>query len=150
MNIKVVPIEKNKHFSQFKCLFEEYASDLNEEIRTASINHLFELPYFQGFICFVDDQPAACAVCYESFSTYRAMKMLNIHDFMVSERFRGKGLGKDLLQGIEMHCFERGFLKITLEVSETNEVAQKLYHSCGFQDYQVEQQGSLHWQKYLG
>ncbi len=77
------------------------------------------------------------------------MKMLNIHDFMVSGQYRGQGLGKVLLQGIEQYCIDNGYLKITLEVSEANSVAQKLYHSCGFQDYQVEQQGLLHWQKYL-
>lgn len=149
MNIKVVPVEKDKHYSLFQSLFEEYASDLCPETRTASLIQLFELPYFHGFICFVDNQPAACAVCYESFSTYRAMKMLNIHDFMVSGHYRGQGLGKILLQSIEQYCIENGYLKITLEVSDTNQVAQKLYHSCGFQDYQVKQQGSLHWQKYL-
>ncbi len=150
MDIKVVPVEKDKHSSQFKQLFEEYSSDLSQEIRIASLTQLFDLPYFHGFICFVDNQPAACAVCYESFSTYRAMKMLNIHDFMVSGHYRGQGLGKVLLQGIEQYCIENGYLKITLEVSETNQAAKKLYHSCGFKDYQVEQPGSLHWQKYLG
>ncbi len=149
MNIKVVPVEKDKHSTQFHQLFAEYAFDLSSEIRAASLTQLFELPYFHGFICFVDNQPAACAVCYESFSTYRAMKMLNIHDFMVSGQYRGQGLGKVLLQSIEQYCIENGYLKITLEVSEANSVAQKLYHSCGFQDYQVEQQGLLHWQKYL-
>ncbi len=67
------------------------------------------------------------------------MKILNIHDSMVSEQHRGKGLGKILLNGIEQYCNANEYLKITLEVNNSNAVAKKLYQSCSFQDYQVEQ-----------
>lgn len=149
LGTKVIYVERDKHYQEFNELFEEYASDLTEEIRSKVVSQLFELPYFHGFICFVDNQPAACAVCYESFSTYRFMKILNVHDFMVSKRYRGKGLGKILLTGIEQYCSANEYLKITLEVNNNNAVAKKLYQSCGFQDYQVEQKDSNHWQKYL-
>ncbi|RQW62253.1 GNAT family N-acetyltransferase [Vibrio viridaestus] len=77
------------------------------------------------------------------------MKILNVHDFMVSEHHRGKGSGKILLNGIEQYCNANEYSKITLEVNDNNTVAKKLYQSCGFQDYQVEQKDLNHWQKYL-
>ncbi len=149
LDTKVIYVERDKHYLEFNDLFEEYASDLPEEVRSKVVGQLFELPYFHGFICFVNNQPAACAVCYESFSTCRSMKLLNVHDFMVSERYRGKGLGKILLNGIEQYCNANEYLKITLEVNNNNTVAKKLYQSCGFEDYQVEQKDLNHWQKYL-
>ncbi|KHT62118.1 GNAT family acetyltransferase [Photobacterium gaetbulicola] len=136
--------------SYFIRLFHEYLSELVVEINEAYIvEQLFELSYFHGFICFVDNEPAGFAVCFESYSTYRAQKVLNIHDFMVSKAFRGKGIGHALLQGIEQYCASMGYLKITLEVDSDNMAATRLYKSCGYDDYQRAQKGLLHWQKYL-
>ncbi|MGF1748635.1 GNAT family N-acetyltransferase [Vibrio cionasavignyae] len=68
---------------------------------------------------------------------------------MVSDNFRGQGIGKVLLHGIEQYCREYDVLKITLEVDDENTVAKRLYRSCDFADYQVEQKDLQHWQKYL-
>lgn len=68
---------------------------------------------------------------------------------MVSSKYRGIGVGKALLNGIEQYCRENEYLKITLEVDGDNVAARKLYSSCDFEDYQVVLKGLLHWQKYL-
>ncbi|WP_428755031.1 GNAT family N-acetyltransferase [Vibrio cionasavignyae] len=144
-----VDIRQGVHYILFKTLFDEYSSKLSAEIDPNTVKNLFELPYFHGFLCFFENQPAGFAVCFESYSTYRAKKVINIHDFMVSDNFRGQGVGKVLLHGIERYCQECGVLKITLEVDDENTVAKRLYRSCDFKDYQVEQKGLQHWQKYL-
>jgi len=144
-----IEVENSNQRSQFAILFNEYSPDLSEKIDSHAIDQLFELPYFHGFICSVDNEPAAFAVCFESYSTYRAKKVLNIHDFMVSSDYRGKGIGKSLLNGIEQHSRDNDYLKITLEVGENNIAAQRLYNACDYEDEQVALKGLLHWQKYL-
>jgi ribosomal protein S18 acetylase RimI-like enzyme len=144
-----IDVENTEQRSQFERLFNEYSSALSVSIESHVAKHLFELPYFSGFICYADGEAAAFAVCFESYSTYRAKKILNIHDFMVSSNYRGKGVGKALLNGIDQYCRENEFLKITLEVDKDNIIAQKMYRSCDYANYQVVQKNLLHWQKYL-
>ncbi|HIF5585247.1 TPA: GNAT family N-acetyltransferase [Vibrio parahaemolyticus] len=147
--IKYIEVNNLEHRKTLEALFREYSSDVSASIESTIVNQLFELPYFHGFLCLNDDVPLGFAVCFESFSTYRARKMLNIHDFMISSNARGQGLGKLLLGGIENYCSENDYLKITLEVDEENTVAKKLYSSLGYEDYQVVLKGLNHWQKYL-
>ena len=144
-----IDVASTEQCSQFEVLFSEYSSGLSVDIESHVIKQLFELPYFHGFICFVDNEPAGFAVCFESYSSYRAKKVLNIHDFMVSLNYRGKAVGKALLSGIEQYSCDHEYLKITLEVDEDNLAAQKLYSSCNYEDYQLVQKDLLHWQKYL-
>ncbi|NOI65272.1 GNAT family N-acetyltransferase [Vibrio sp. 99-8-1] len=133
----------------FESLFREYLSGFSIELDDTVISQLFELPYFYGFVSFAEKTPAGFAVCFESFSTYRAKKMMNIHDFMVSEKFRGKGVGIAQLNGIERYCRDNSYLKITLEVDDDNVAAKKLYSSCNYEDYRAVLKGQQHWQKYL-
>lgn len=153
MNIEVktktIDVEDQKQCTHLEALFVEYSAACSVSIDVGVVKQLFSLPYFHGFICYVDNEPAGFAVCFESYSTYRAKKVLNIHDFMVSAKYRGKGIGKLLLDGVERYCRDNDFLKITLEVDEDNVIAQKLYLSCDYEDYKVKQKGLLHWQKYL-
>ncbi|MBV7298398.1 GNAT family N-acetyltransferase [Enterovibrio paralichthyis] len=151
MEISVTRIDKTnaEHERMFGVLFSEYMADEPVEFDLSVVRHLFTLPYFHGFMTFVDGQPAGCAVCFESYSTHSNKNVMNIHDFMVSGKFRGKGLGKAQLTGIEQYCRENNYVKITLEVAGDNEVAKKLYRSCEFEDFNVFLKDQLHWQKYL-
>ncbi len=147
--IKYIDVDNLEHRNALESLFQEYSSGVSAAIDSTIVNQLFDLPYFHGFLCFKDNEPQGFAVCFESYSTYRAKKVLNIHDFMISSCARGKGLGKLLLQGIENYCRNRNYLKITLEVDDDNTIAKQLYSSCEYQDYQVVLKGLNHWQKYL-
>lgn len=147
--IQYIDIRNLEHRKALEALFREYSLDTSASIESTIVNQLFELPYFHGFLCMNGNEEQGFAVCFESFSTYRAKKMLNIHDFMISRNARGLGLGKLLLSGIENYCFENDYLKITLEVDEDNEIAKRLYSSLGYEDFQVVLTGLNHWQKYL-
>ena len=46
--------------------------------------------------------------------------------------FRGKGIGRAVLEEIIKLCRAEGCEKITLELRESNSVARALYESCGF------------------
>lgn len=147
--VKRVDNKNQQQKTDLKQLFVEYSVMSEASMDDNIVDRLFELPYFIGFILYIDDKPAGFAVCYDGFSTHRCKHVLNIHDFMVSTHFQGCGHGKELLCGVLDFCRKHDYLKITLEVDDDNFAAQKLYHSCGFEDYQVILKGLLHWQKYL-
>jgi ribosomal protein S18 acetylase RimI-like enzyme len=55
-----------------------------------------------------------------------------IYDIFVEKEFRGKGVGRTLLEKAESFCREKGYSRILLMVSVSNEVAAKLYGKMGF------------------
>ncbi len=80
------------------------------------------------------------AICFLGFSTFHARSLINIHDFMVLEDFRGQGIGRALLDEIEIIARDMGCCKITLEVQENNTPARRLYRSGGFKDSFLDQE----------
>jgi len=136
------------HIQDLQHLFGEYFAISNTTVNDKLARQLFSISYFKGFIIYVDNKAAGFAVCFESFSTYQCKKVLNIHDFLICSQYRGQGLAPLLLEDIEYFCKENGFCKITLEVKESNQTAQKLYLQSGFKDTNLKTK-SLHWQKQL-
>lgn len=87
--------------------------------------------------CFVlfglcDDVYAAMATCFVNYSTFRLAPYINIHDLIVLDTYRGKGLGKAMLQKLFQIASERGYCKVNLEVREDNSRAKTLYAGLGF------------------
>ena len=80
------------------------------------------------------------AICFLGFSTFHAKSLINIHDFMVLEDFRGQGIGRALLKEIEIIAHDMDCCKITLEVQENNTPARRLYRSGGFKDSFLDQE----------
>jgi ribosomal protein S18 acetylase RimI-like enzyme len=99
----------------------------------------------------VDGVTAGLLTCIEGFSTFACQPLLNIHDVMVSQAYRGQGLSKKLLLKAEEIALRSGCCKITLEVLEGNKIAQSAYRSAGFSDYQLDPTygRALFWQKKL-
>jgi ribosomal-protein-alanine N-acetyltransferase len=58
---------------------------------------------------------------------------LQIGNFAVATLFRRQGIGKKMMDEILKIALERGCDSIYLEVRESNEPAQALYHSFGFE-----------------
>ena len=89
---------------------------------------------YLGFLVAVDNQFAALANCNLNFSTWRAKPLINIHDFIVSPRFRNRGVGLFLLKAIEDYARENNYCRINLEVRHDNYKAQNLYKKAGFKE----------------
>jgi ribosomal protein S18 acetylase RimI-like enzyme len=71
-------------------------------------------------------------VAFENFSTFTVRPMINIHDVIVLKEYRGKNVGRSLLEAIIRMAEERRCSRITLEVRMDNPVARRLYESVGF------------------
>ncbi|MEM1085342.1 MAG: GNAT family N-acetyltransferase [Verrucomicrobiota bacterium] len=126
-------------------LLNEYAVDIaggGEPLSAHTREHLIgELRKRLGcrvVLAFEDDEPAGLAICFEAFSTFKCQPILNIHDFTVAPRFRGRGIAKAMLSRIEELALEQDCGKLTLEVLEGNEVARRLYAGVGFKGYELD------------
>ncbi len=72
--------------------------------------------------------------CFISFGTFVAKPFINIHDVVVLNTYRGKGIGRKLLEKVAEKAIEINCGKITLEVREDNAGAQHLYDSMGYKE----------------
>jgi len=57
----------------------------------------------------------------------------HLHNIAVHPDFRGRGIGRGLVEAIESYCRQEDFQRIHLEVREDNEAARQLYLSMGFE-----------------
>lgn len=153
MEFVKIDLNNNDHCSNFIKLLNEYMEDeiglgksMRETLKPQIIAGLKKHPAFCGFFACVDGEYAALANCNINFSSWQAMPLLNIHDFVVSPAYRGKGVGLFLLNEIEEYALKEGFCRINLEVRHDNLNAQKLYLKAGFGECNPP---NLFWEKRL-
>jgi [ribosomal protein S18]-alanine N-acetyltransferase len=58
---------------------------------------------------------------------------VHILNIAVAEKFRGRGLGLELLKSVEREAFKRKLFSLTLEVREKNYPAVNLYKKSGYE-----------------
>ena len=105
---------------------------MGEEAAACVIAGLMKLPTSLVFVACFGAISVGVAVCFEGFSTFSAMPLINIHDLVVVPRARHRGVGGALLKAIEKHAQTSGCCKMTLEVRADNLAAQLLYARFGF------------------
>ena len=84
-----------------------------------------------------EEEAIGLVTCFEGFSTFKCQPLLNIHDVIVLQSYRGSGLVGEMLQQVEHIALERGCCKLTLEVLEGNRAARRAYAKAGFTDYRL-------------
>lgn len=126
-------------------LLDEYASDITgggvglaENVKANVAKELEKRDNIHTVIAFVDGKPAGLVISIEGFSTFVCKPLLNIHDVIVSSRYRGQGIAKMMLGKVEEIALRSGCCKLTLEVLEGNTMAINLYESAGFKPYQLD------------
>ena len=88
-------------------------------------------------LAFVEHKAVGLINCFESFSTFRCKPLVNIHDVIVVDEFRGTGVSLKMLEKVESIAKDRGCCKLTLEVLEGNAKAKRAYEKFGFGAYQL-------------
>ncbi|MDR2626840.1 MAG: GNAT family N-acetyltransferase [Dysgonamonadaceae bacterium] len=83
-------------------------------------------------------------VAFENFSTFTARPMINIHDIIVLPEYRGKGIGRRLMEVVIRIAEEKKCSRLTLEVRKDNLPAQHLYQTLGFDEAEP---GMFYWRK---
>ncbi|MBL8451629.1 MAG: GNAT family N-acetyltransferase [Zoogloea sp.] len=107
-------------------------------LRTRLPAELRKRPTVLSFLAYQDGRAAGLINCVEGFSTFAGQPLLNIHDIIVHEDFRRRGIARALLAHAEQAALARGCCKLTLEVLEGNSGARKAYTGFGFQAYQLD------------
>jgi GNAT superfamily N-acetyltransferase len=87
-------------------------------------------PRFRALIAEWDGQAAGYAVFFGYYSTW-AGRALYLEDLFVREKFRGKGIGKELLAAVARAALEYGCYGIHWEVLDWNRRAIELYKALG-------------------
>jgi len=158
MKIKVLIADylNDKHAEDIGYLLNNYAEDpmggstpLPDEVKQNLAKELSKLPYALSIICYVDDKPAGLINSFEAFSTFKCQPLINIHDIVVVNEFRGLGISQLMLTKVEEKAKSKGCCKITLEVLEGNKIARNSYVKFGFDGYELDPKmgKALFWQK---
>jgi len=146
------------HGDMVVALLDEYArgpmgggQPLSDYARANLAAELARRPAAGALVALQDGVPAGLAIYFEGFSTFACKPLLNLHDLMVSERFRGRGIARQLLAALDERAARRGCCKITLEVLQGNEPAKALYRKIGYQGYELAGDAgqAMFWQKKL-
>lgn len=145
MKIVLADLSNKDHGSALIRLLDEYASDimgggneLSPYTRENLVTALGRLPSCHVVLAYEEEQAIGLAICFEGFSTFACRKILNIHDLVVVPESRGEGVAARMLERIEQLALELGCCKLTLEVLEGNEVAQRVYQRFGFEGYELD------------
>lgn len=147
-----------RHAKDIPTLLDDYAKDpmggnqgLSKQTKHDLVGKLAQLPYAFSILCYVDNEPAGLANCFEAFSTFQCKPLVNIHDLMVASKFRGQNISQKMLKKVEEIAYKKGCCKITLEVLSGNEVAKNAYLKYGFDGYELDPKvgNALFWQKKL-
>lgn len=148
------PIQANDLIYLLDC----YARDpmgggepLAQAVTENLVEELAQRPLVLSLIAYVDAKPAALLNAIEGFSTFAAKPLVNVHDLVVLQEYRGLQLSQLLLKTLETIARQRGCCKITLEVLEGNNIAQSAYSKAGFGGYELDPQmgKAMFWQKKL-
>ena len=104
--------------------------------------------YPTAFVLFLlyDGKYAGMTTCFVNYSTFKMKPYLYVHDVFVLKEYRGKKLGKALMEQLVSISRERGYCKISLEVRDDNPPAQKLYKNIGFKECEPKMH---YWEKRL-
>lgn len=160
MDIKIIKADYSSkiHANDLVLLLSRYAKDpmgggepLEQHVIDNVVIELSKLPHAFSIICYVDNSAAALINCFEAFSTFSCKPLVNIHDVIVLEEFRGKGLSQKMLKKVEEIAIAKGCCKLTLEVLSKNEAAMSSYKKYGFDSYTLDPEAgnALFWQKII-
>jgi GNAT superfamily N-acetyltransferase len=90
-----------------------------------------ERPLFDCLIAEFDGEPAGFAFYFFNYSTWRGRPGIHLEDLFVRPAFRGKGIGKALLQRVAAVAVEKECARLQWDVLEWNRTAIDFYESLG-------------------
>lgn len=83
-------------------------------------------PVWWAFVAELNGKVEGFALYYIRFSTWKGQRMY-LEDFLVTEKLRGKGIGRKLFDQLFVEAKEKGFNGIVWQVLEWNEPAINFY-----------------------
>lgn len=88
-------------------------------------------PKFTTFVAEEDSgNIVGMALFYERYSTWKG-KAIHLEDLMVTEKKRGRGIGKALYSAVMKYAYEIGCKRVAWDVLDWNENAIQFYQKTG-------------------
>jgi ribosomal protein S18 acetylase RimI-like enzyme len=144
LKIQEADLANSQHASAMVELVDSYArgpggqnAPLTEEARGNMAKGLRDHPMAYVLLGFADECPVGVAICVWGFSTFAGRPTVNICDFAVGPDSQNQGVGRALLDEVEVRARLRGCGKMTLEVHDANDGAKRLYRRFGFGPWDV-------------
>ena len=132
-------LKREEHQHAVIELTDAYAGDpmgngkpLSADARRGLIPGLQQHPTTFIFLAYQESNAIGIADCFLGFSTFAARPLINISDFYVLPTYRGQGIGRLLLEGVERKARNMDCCKLTLEMQEHNHRARQVYEAAGF------------------
>jgi len=88
-------------------------------------------PFYRCLMAEYDGQPAGIALYFFNYSTWVGRPGIFLEDLFVSPQFRGRGIGKSLLQQLASIAVQNGCKRLQWEVLDWNTPAIEFYRSMG-------------------
>lgn len=88
-------------------------------------------PPFECVLAELAGRPVGFAVFFPNYSTWRGRRGLYLEDLFVTERARGRGIGRALLRHVCRLARERGCARVEWAVLDWNAPAIGFYRSLG-------------------
>lgn len=145
ITIQLVDFDDPQQTADFLFLLDHYmrgptgsGEPMSEALRARLPNALRGRPTVLCHLAYAERQPVGLINCVEGFSTFAGQPLLNIHDIVVHETWRRRGVARRLLAHAEDVARARGCCKLTLEVLEGNRGAYQAYLDFGFAPYRLD------------
>jgi GNAT superfamily N-acetyltransferase len=107
-------------------VFEKYPDAVtvtSQEFENAGFGHK---PVWKAYVAEADGVIVAMALYYVRYSTWKGRRLF-LEDLIVTEKFRGQGIGKSLFDRIIVEAKEEGFSGMVWQVLDWNEPALNFY-----------------------
>lgn len=158
INIVIADYQNKQHELALITMMQHYAYDpmggsqpLSDYVIENLAKALNKIEGAFTVLAFDGDDPVGLINCLPGFSTFYCKPLLNIHDAVIKESYRGQKLVQQLLAVVEDEAYKMNCCKMTLEVLEGNEMAKSAYKRFGFSGYSLDPNmgNALFWDKKL-
>lgn len=102
---------------------EEVTVNMNEFVKAG----FGEQPVWKAFVAEVDGTVVGFALYYIRYSTWKGCR-LYLEDFLVTETYRGKGIGKILFERVIQEAKDKGYNGMSWQVLDWNAPAINFYN----------------------
>jgi ribosomal protein S18 acetylase RimI-like enzyme len=131
MHFNIRPAAHNDCTSMMQLIHELALYEKAPQEVTASLEHFIESgfgpqPIWWAFVAEHENKIVGMALYYIRYSTWKGQR-LYLEDIIVNENYRGKGIGKLLMDALIVEAKNKQFSGIAWQVLEWNEPAINFY-----------------------
>ena len=117
-------------------LFDQYRIFYKQPTDKQSVRNFLEERFSNNecvvFLAMKDDLAVGFTLLYTSFSSVSLKPIYILNDLYVTQAYRQRGIGQQLLQAAQKHCYHQGYKGLALETAIDNP-AQGLYEKLGWE-----------------